>query len=265
MTDEGPDMDRVEELVKDHSVKGMWCVPKYSNPEGITYSDKTVRRIANLKGAPDLRVFWDNAYALHMLKEPCDTLLNFYDECKKAGNPNLPIIFASTSKITFPGAGIAAMAASPQNVADIKHRMGFQTIGPDKLNQLRHARMFKSIDDIRKHMRLHASILRPKFDAVLDTMEAELRGKDIAFWKKPSGGYFISLNVLPGCAKRTVELCGELGLKLTPAGSTYPLGLDPEDSNIRLAPSYPSVEELNDASKILCCAVKFAALEKLIG
>ncbi len=266
-TDEnGPVMSEVEELVKDSTVKGIWCVPKYSNPEGITYSDEVVRRMANLKpAAGDFRVFWDNAYAVHDLYDEGDSLLNIYEECVKAGNPDLVIMFTSTSKITFPGAGVAAMAASPNNVAMIKGRMKFQTIGPDKLNQLRHARMFKTLSDVKAHMKRHAEILRPKFDSVLSEMEKELGGKGIAKWTRPNGGYFINLDVLSGCAKRVVELCANAGMILTPAGAPFPYGIDPEDTNIRIAPSYPSVEEISQAAKVLCVAVKYAALEKLMS
>lgn len=265
-TDEnGPDMDAVEEWVKDPAVKGIWCVPKYSNPEGITYSDGVVRRMANLKpAAADFRIFWDNAYAVHDLYEQGDNLLNIYDECVKAGNPDLPIIFTSTSKITFPGAGVAAEAASPNNVAILKGRMKFQTIGPDKLNQLRHARMFRTADDVKEHMKKHAAILRPKFESVLSEMENQLSGKEIAKWTKPRGGYFINLDVMPGCAKRVVQLCANAGMILTPAGAPFPYGYDPADTNIRIAPSYPSVEEIGQAAKVLCVAVKYAALEKLL-
>lgn len=265
MTSEGPDMDQVEELVKDPAVKGIWCVPKYSNPEGITYSDAVVRRMAALKpAASDFRIFWDNAYAVHDLVEDGDSLLNIYDECVKAGNPDLPIIFTSTSKITFPGAGVAAEAASPNNVALLKGRMKYQTIGPDKLNQLRHARMFRTVEDVKLHMKRHAAILRPKFEAVLSEMDAQLSGKGIAEWTKPKGGYFISLNVLKGCAKRVEQLCANAGMILTPAGATYPYGADPDDANIRIAPSYPSVEEIKKASVVLCTAVRYATLEKLL-
>ena len=266
-TDEnGPVMEEVEELVKDSAVKGIWCVPKYSNPEGITYSDEVVRRMANLKpAASDFRIFWDNAYAVHDLYDEGDELLNIYEECVKAGNPDLVIMFTSTSKITFPGAGVAAEAGSPNNVAMLKGRMKFQTIGPDKLNQLRHARMFRSLADVKTHMKRHAAILRPKFDSVLSEMEKELGGKGIAKWTKPNGGYFINLDVLEGCAKRTVELCANAGMILTPAGAPFPYGKDPRDTNIRIAPSYPSVKEISEAAKVLCVAVKYAALEKLSG
>ena len=258
-------MDEVEQLVKDSSVKGIWCVPKYSNPEGITYSDEVVKRMARLKpAAADFRIFWDNAYSVHDLYDEGDELLNIYDECVKAGNPDLVILFTSTSKITFPGAGVAAQAASPNNVAMIKGRMKFQTIGPDKLNQLRHARMFKNLADVKAHMKRHAEILRPKFDSVLNEMESQLAGKGIAKWMKPKGGYFINLDVLEGCAKRTVELCANAGMILTPAGAPFPYGKDPKDTNIRIAPSYPSVKEINEAAKVLCVAVKYAALEKLL-
>ena len=266
MNAEGPLMDVVEELVKDSKVKGIWCVPKYSNPEGITYSDNVVKRLAALKpAASDFRIFWDNAYVVHDLYDETDTLLNIYTECVKAGNPDLPLIFTSTSKITFPGAGVAAEAASPNNVALLKKRMQYQTIGPDKLNQLRHARMFKNADDVKAHMKKHAEILRPKFDAVLTELENQLGGTGVARWTKPNGGYFISLYVKEGTASRVEQLCANAGMILTPAGATYPYGKDPYDANLRIAPSYPSVEEIKKASQILCVAVRYASLEKLLS
>ena len=262
---DGPDMDAVEELVKDEKVKGIWCVPKYSNPEGITYSDEVVRRFARLRpAAKDFHIFWDDAYAVHDLTDDGDRLLNLYSECERAGNPDLPIIFASTSKITFPGAGVAVEAGSPEVVAMLKGRMRFQTIGPDKLNQLRHARLLHSIEELKEHMRAHAEILRPKFQNVLSEFDNSLSGLGIARWNTPKGGYFISLYVLPGCAKRTYELCAAAGLSLTPAGATYPYGKDPEDSNLRIAPTYPSADEVKAAAKVLTVAVKYAALEKII-
>jgi len=243
----------------------MWCVPKYTNPDGIVYSDEIIRRIATLTpAAKDFRVFWDNAYAVHYLTEKEDHILSIYDECVKQGNPDLVIVFASTSKITFPGAGVAAEAASPANVALIKSRMSFQTIGPDKLNQLRHARMFTGIDKIHDHMKLHAKILRSKFETVLKELDNSLADLGIATWTKPNGGYFISMYVTPGCAKRAVALCLDAGLTLTPAGATYPYGKDPQDSNIRIAPTYPLTDELANASSLLCTSIKYAVLEKLI-
>lgn len=265
MDENGPLMDKVEELVKDSSVKGIWCVPKYSNPEGITYSDEVVKRFARLKpAAGDFKIFWDNAYAVHDLYEEGDKLLNIYTECVKAGNPDLPIIFTSTSKITFPGAGVAVEAASPNNVAMLKGRMKFQTIGPDKLNQLRHARVFASAEAVLEHMKKHAEILRPKFEAVLTELEKQLGGNSVIHWTKPKGGYFISLHILEGCAKRVEQLCANAGMILTPAGATYPYGKDPKDSNLRIAPSYPSVEEIKKASAVLCIAIRLATLEKLL-
>lgn len=265
-TPNGPDMDLVEEYIKDKSVKGMWCVPKYSNPEGLTYSDETVRRLAAMKpAAKDFRIMWDNAYAIHDLYDEGDELLNIYNECLKYGNEDNVIMFTSTSKISFPGAGVAASAASPKNVEMIKGRMFYQTIGPDKLNQLRHARAFPNTDALKAHMKVHASILRPKFEAVLTCFERELKGLDIATWTNPKGGYFINLEVMEGCAKRVVALCADAGLKLTTAGATYPYGNDPLDTNIRIAPSFPDVKEIASAAEILACAIKYAALEKLLN
>ncbi|MBQ9977259.1 MAG: aminotransferase class I/II-fold pyridoxal phosphate-dependent enzyme [Clostridia bacterium] len=262
----GPDMDEVERLVKDQSVKGIWCVPKYSNPEGTTYSDEVVRRMANLKpAAKDFKIFWDNAYCIHDLYDESDRLLNIYDECVKAGNPDMPIIFTSTSKVTFPGAGVAVEAASENMVSIFKKRIQLQTIGPDKLNQLRHARMFSSADDLKAHMKKHAELLRPKFEAVLNELENQLGDKNIAHWTKPRGGYFISLYVENGLASRVAKLCADAGMILTPAGATYPYGKDPMDANLRIAPSFPSVEEIKRASVLLCLAVRYATLEKLLN
>ena len=266
MTDEGPDMDMVEELIRDDSVKGMWCVPKYSNPDGIVYSDRVVKRLASMQPkAVDFRVFWDNAYAIHPIFGECDKLLNFYDECVKAGNPNRAIMFTSTSKITFPGAGVAAMAAGDEDIARIKKRMSYQTIGPDKLNHLRHARLLPNIQAVHEHMKLHAAKMRPKFQTVLEVLDKELKPCDIAQWRKPNGGYFISMFTEKGCAKKTVELCRVAGLVLTSAGATYPYGIDPNDSNIRIAPSFPSPAELKDATELLCTAARLVTLEKMLN
>ena len=265
LNEEGPDMDIVEEYIKDESVKGMWCVPKYSNPDGIVYSDKTIRRLANMKpAAKDFRILWDNAYVIHPIFGECDKLLNIYDECVKAGNPEQVILFTSTSKVTFPGAGVAAVAAGPEDYEAIKKRMSFQTVGPDKLNQLRHARLLPDIDTIRNHMKLHAAAMKPKFETVLNELEKQLGGLGIARWSKPHGGYFISMFVEKGCAKRVAYLCSNAGLILTPAGATYPYGIDPDDSNIRIAPSFPIPAELQLATELLCTATKLAVLEKII-
>ena len=262
----GPDMDKIEELVKDESVKGIWCVPKYSNPYGNSYSDEVVRRFANLKpAAKDFHLFWDNAYVVHDLYEDGDKILNIYDECVKAGNPDLPIIFASTSKITIPGDGIAAMAGSENIIKMLKARLAFQTVGPDKINMLRHVRKFPNLESLLEQMKKHADIIRPKFETVFAAFEGELGGKDIATWTKPRGGYFISLFVMPGCAKRVHALCKEAGVVLTGAGASYPHGIDPDDSHLRIAPTYPTPENLKTAAGVLCTAVKLAALEKLTG
>ncbi len=263
---DGPDMDAVESLVKDPSVKGMWCVPKYSNPTGLTYSDEVVKRIAALKpAAKDFRVMWDNAYVIHDLYDEGDHLLGIYEECKKNGNEDLVIMFTSTSKISFPGAGIAVEAASDNNLRMIKSRMTVQTIGPNKLNQLCHGRMFPDTDTLTAHMKRHAEVLRPKFEACLESFDRQLKGLGVAEWTRPLGGYFISMMVLPGCAKRVGELCKEAGLAITKPGATYPYGHDPEDSNIRIAPSYPSVKDIAAAADVLSVAVKYAALEKLLA
>ena len=265
MTESGPDMDRVEELVKDPLVKGIWCVPMYSNPDGITYSDETVRRMAALSpAAADFRIIWDNAYAVHHLTDTPDTLLNIYEEAAARGKEDMVVQFASTSKISFPGSGIAAMAASPANVADVKKRMTVQTIGHDKLNMLRHARFFRDADGVREHMKLHAAILRPKFAAVLEALETHLGGTGIARWHKPNGGYFVSVNLMDGCAKETVRLLAEAGVVMTGAGATYPYGRDPQDSNIRIAPTYPSLEELREAMALFCICAELACAKKLL-
>lgn len=269
MTEDGPDMDMVEELVsKDAAVKGIWCVPKYSNPSGITYSDETVRRFAHLKpAAEDFRIYWDNAYCIHHLydePEKQDHILEILEECAKAGNPDMVFKFCSTSKVTFPGSGIGAISASKANLEFIKKQMTVQTIGHDKLNQLRHARFFGDFDGMMEHMKKHAAVLRPKFKIVLDTLEENLGGLGIAKWTNPKGGYFISLDTLDGCAKTVVGMCKEAGVVMTGAGATYPYGKDPHDSNIRIAPTFPSTEELKQACEILVTCVKLASLDKLI-
>lgn len=265
MNENGPDMDVVEKLVsEDESIKGIWCVPKYSNPTGITYSDEVVKRFAALKpAAKDFRIMWDNAYAIHDASDTPDNLLSIIDECKKTGNEDLPILFCSTSKITFSGAGVAALAASPLNMKILKKRLTFATIGYDKLNMLRHARFFKNFDGIKAHMEKHKDILAPKFKTVIDSLENELKDTGIAEWTNPNGGYFVSVNVYKGTAKRVVELCKEAGVVLTGAGATFPNGFDPDDTNIRIAPSFPSVNELKSAMDIFCVCVKLAALEVL--
>jgi len=266
MTENGPDMDQIEELVKDPLVKGVWCVPMYSNPDGITYSDDTVRRFAALKpAAPDFRVMWDNAYCVHHLGEEKDTLLNIFEEAHREGTEDLFVEFTSTSKISFPGAGVAVLAASVRNIADIKSRMTVQTIGHDKLNMLRHVRYFKTADGIREYMKRHAAVLSPRFELVLSILEEELGGRGIAQWHKPRGGYFISVNVNEGCAKRTVKLLADAGVVLTGAGATYPYGQDPLDSNIRLAPSFPPLSELQTATELFCICAEIAAIEAQLG
>ncbi|MBR3868249.1 MAG: aminotransferase class I/II-fold pyridoxal phosphate-dependent enzyme [Clostridia bacterium] len=264
ISETGPDMDKVEELVKDPSVKGMFCVPKYSNPDGFTYSEETVERLAKMKpAAPDFRVIWDNAYIIHEIYEEGDELANIFDYAKKYGTENNFVEFCSTSKITFPGAGISALAASDANIKEILKRLTIQIISYDKMNQLRHARMYPTVDDLKAVMKKHATIMRPKFDAVLSVLEKELGGLGIASWHKPGGGYFVSLNVDTGSAKYAGQLCKDAGLTLTGVGATFPYKNDPEDKNIRIAPSYPSVEELEKAAELLCVAVKLAAAEAL--
>ncbi len=267
MKQDGPDMDVVEKLVaEDKSIKGIWCVPKYSNPDGITYSDEVVDRFAALKPkAQDFRIFWDNAYCVHHLTEKPDQLKNILTACKEAGNENMVYIFSSTSKISFSGAGIAVMASSVENINSIKKSLTIQTIGFDKVNQLRHARYFKNLDGINQHMKKHASILKPKFDIVLEILDEELGGKEIATWNKPNGGYFISLNTLDNCAKEVAKLALEAGVVLTKAGATYPYGKDPKDRNIRIAPTMPPVAELKKAIEILAISVQLVSARKFIN
>jgi len=267
MTEKGPDMDIVEELVaSDESIKGIWCVPKYSNPQGYSYSDETVRRFARLKpAAKDFRIYWDNAYGMHHLYDhDQDYLIEILAECKRAGNPDLVYKFASTSKISFPGSGIASMATSLNNLEDIKKQMQYQTIGHDKVNQLRHVRFFEDIHGMVKHMMKHADIIRPKFEMVESVFEKNLNGLDIGSWTNPKGGYFISFETLPGCAKEVVDKCKKAGVKLTSAGATFPYGKDPEDSNIRIAPTYPPLEDLRIATELFCLCVKLISVEKLL-
>jgi aspartate/methionine/tyrosine aminotransferase len=264
----GPDMDMVEEYVNnDPAVKGIWCVPKYSNPQGITYSEETVKRFANLKpAAEDFRIFWDNAYCIHHLyDDKQDFLLEILDECKKAGNPDIVYKFCSTSKVTFPGSGIAALGTSENNINFIKKVITIQTIGHDKLNQLRHVRYFKNIDGMREHMRKHAKILRPKFEMVVSTLDKELGGLGIGTWTRPIGGYFVSFESLDGCAKDIVKRCKEAGVTLTGAGATYPYKNDPHDSNIRIAPTFPPIDELEKAINIFTLCVKLSSIEKILS
>ena len=269
MLADGPDMDEVERLVaEDESVKGIWCVPKYSNPGGVTYSDEVVERLANMEcAADDVRIFWDNAYCVHHLYDDVadqDHLMDIGDACIEAGNPDRYFKFASTSKVTFPGAGIAAMAASPENVADIKKRMGVQTIGHDKLNQLRHVRFLRDAEGLARHMAKHAAIVRPKFELVCEKLEAGLAETGCGSWSNPRGGYFVSFDAPAGTAKRIVGLAKEAGVVMTGAGATYPYKNDPADSNIRIAPTLPPLEELEAAMDVFVCCVKLAAVEDLL-
>ena len=267
MREDGPDMDIVEKLVKeDDSIKGIWCVPLYSNPQGICYSDETVKRFAALKpAAKDFRIYWDNAYVIHHLYEDDQpVLLDIISECEKAGNPDLVYEFASTSKISFAGAGISALASSKANLEDVKKQLTIQTIGFDKLNQLRHVRYYKNLDGMKAHMKKHANIMRPKFEAVLEVLEKELGGLGIANWIKPKGGYFISFDAMEGCAKEIVKKCKEAGVILTNAGATFPYGKDPKDSNIRIAPSFPTAEEMAQAANLFVLCVKLVSVEKLL-
>ena len=266
MTSEGPDMNMVEKLVSsDSSIKGIWCVPKYSNPQGVVYSDETVRRFANLKpAAKDFRIFWDNAYIVHHIYDDSIEIPEILSECAKAGNPDLVYEFCSTSKITFAGGGISALATSVDNLNWIKKSLTIQTISYDKLNQLRHVRYFKDAQGIKAHMVKHADFLRPKFDAVLDIFDKELGDTGVAEWMKPMGGYFISVETMEGCAKAVVAKCKEAGVVLTGAGATFPYGIDPKDSNIRIAPSYPTPEELSQAAKLFALCVKLVSVTKLL-
>lgn len=268
MDENGPDMDLVEQYVKrDPAVKGIWCVPKYSNPTGITYSDEVVRRMASLKpAAADFRIYWDNAYAFHHLyDEVQDEIPEILSECAKAGNPDMVYEFCSTSKISFPGGGLAALVSSETNLKEVRAQMTIQTIGHDKLNQLRHVRYFKNAQGVREHMKKHADFMRPKFETVLQVLEKELGGLEIGSWVRPRGGYFISFDALPGCAKAIVAKSKEAGLVLTGAGATYPYGKDPQDSNIRIAPTYPTPEELALAGEIFVLSVKLVSLEKILA
>lgn len=269
MSPTGPDMDMVEKLVKDDdSIKGIWCIPKYSNPDGYTYSDDTVRRFARLTPkAKDFRIYWDNAYTVHHLyeeKEKRDYIIEILEECEKAGNPDMVYKFASTSKITFPGSGIAALATSVNNVQDVIKHMKYQTISYDKVNELRHVRFFENHSSVENQMRLHANILRPKFEAVDKILNDELFDKNISHWTKPNGGYFVSFYSMKGLAKKIVGMCKELGVTLTDAGAAFPYHKDPDDSNIRIAPSFPSLTDLKKAMEVFTHVVKICSLEKLI-
>ena len=265
--EDGPDMEMVRQCVEnDSSIKGIWCVPMYSNPTGITYSDRVVREFAALRpAAEDFRIFWDNAYCVHHLTDTPDHLLNIFDACREQGSEDLVYEFASTSKISFSGAGIAVMAASERNMKDLKRKRGIQTIGPNKVNQLMHARFFRDVNDIYAHMERHRALIAPKFAAVIEALDREIAPCNIARYTRPNGGYFISFDSMKGCAKRIGELCREAGVVLTAVGATFPYGIDPDDSNIRIAPTFPPVEELQQAMKVFCTSVKLASLESLLS
>ncbi len=265
MDDKGPDVEKIKELVKDPMVKGMFCVPKYSNPTGVTYSDEKVRALASLKpAAKDFRVIWDNAYIVHELTDTPDKLLNIFDACKEFGTEDYFVEFTSTSKITFPGAGVSAIAASDSNIAEIKKRLNFQTISYDKLNQLRHVKYLKDVDGVKSYMKKHADIIAPKFKIVLDMLANEIKPLGIGKWVEAKGGYFISYDTVGSSAKRIGELCKNAGLVLTTVGATYPYGIDPEDKNIRIAPTFPSVDNLKKAMEVFCLCAKLAAVEALL-
>lgn len=264
--DDGPDMDMVEELIKDESVKGMWCVPKYANPSGIVYSDAVIDRIASMKpAAKDFILMWDNAYCVHEFSGDYMPFIDILSACEKAGNPDMPFEFASTSKVTFPGSGVACFACSEANMDYMKKLIGAQSISYDKLNQLRHVCFFKDAQGLVAHMRRHAEILKPKFDLVESVLESEIKPLGIASWSNPKGGYFVSLFVMNGCAHRVHQLCKEAGVVMTGAGATYPYKKDPNDSNLRIAPSFPPLDELEKAMRVLCVCIKLAAAEKLIN
>jgi DNA-binding transcriptional MocR family regulator len=264
MGDDGPDIERVEELVAvDPSIRGIWCVPKYSNPTGVSYADGVVKRLAAMPtAAPDFRIMWDNAYVEHHLTGEADALLNMLPVCQRAGHENRALVFASTSKMSFPGAGVAAMAASPENISDAKRHLGIQTIGPDKLNQLRHLALFPDVDRIRAHMRHHAEVIRPKFDAVQRVLHREFDGTDAATWTDPRGGYFVSLDTHDGCAGDAVQLAAQAGVKFTAAGAPFPYGRDPRDRNIRIAPTFPALDEIETAMQVLATCVMLAVVRQ---
>ena len=265
MDENGPDVKKIAELIKDPMVKGMFCVPKYSNPTGVTYSDEKVRALASLKpAANDFRVIWDNAYIVHELTDTPDKLLNIFDACKEFGTEDYFVEFTSTSKITFPGAGVSAIAASDNNIAEIKKRLNFQTISYDKLNQLRHVKYLKDVEGVKSYMQKHAEIIAPKFQIVLDMLASEIKPLGIGKWVEAKGGYFISYDTVGSSAKRIGELCKEAGLVLTTIGATYPYGIDPEDKNIRIAPTFPSVDNLKKAMEVFCLCAKIAAIEALL-
>jgi DNA-binding transcriptional MocR family regulator len=267
MNDDGPDMDAVESLAaSDEAVKGIWCVPLYSNPTGAVYSDDTVDRLAGMPTrAGDFRIFWDNAYAVHYLGDRPGRVRNILAACKAAGHPERPFLFGSTSKITFPGSGLAVIAGSAANMEWVRSHLFFQTIGPDKLNQLRHVRFLKDMDGIRAHMEKHAAIVRPRFQVVEEVLTRELDGKGIATWTRPRGGYFVSFDAPEGCARRVVKMAAEAGVKLTPAGATYPLRKDPRDSNIRIAPTFASVEDVRTAVEVLAICTQIAAIDRRVA